>query len=298
VFYLKTGGKFGERWKNICDSFSVKTVILTVEWGKSPQAKEVKDLLDKNPDITAVYTTLCETSTATVYDIKSIAEVTKSKGVLLVVDAVSGLGQDVLKTDEWGVDVVVSGSQKGFMLSPGLAFISLSKKAQELVEKSDLPKFYFNLRKALKSYQENDTPYTPAVSLIVGLLEALKLIKAEGIDKRWERFEKMSKATRKALESLGLEVFSKNPSFSVTAACVKGVDTGNIVKKMRKEYGISIAGGQDQLKGKAIRIAHMGYINAQDVIMCLSVLEKVLMDLGLSFEHGISLKTFQEVYYG
>jgi len=291
------GGKFGERWREICESYDVEVIPLEVEWGKAPSIDDIKKILDDNSDIGAVYTTLCETSTGTAYDIQAVSRITKDKDLLLVVDAISGLGQDVLKTDEWAVDVVVSGSQKGLMLPPGLSFISLSKKAHDFLKKSDLPKYYFDLSKALKSFQKNDTPFTPSVSLIVALRQSLRVIKEEGLSNRWAGFEKLSSATRHALKSLGLSIFSESPSSSVTAATVEGIDTDSIVKNMRKEYGISIAGGQAQLKGKIIRIAHMGYINESDIIMCLSVLEKVLLDLGLSLDKGVSLKAFQESYY-
>ncbi|MBN2120650.1 MAG: alanine--glyoxylate aminotransferase family protein [Candidatus Omnitrophica bacterium] len=292
------GGKFGQRWKDICSSYGVETVCMEINWGTSPDPKEIERILNDSPDIKAVYTTLCETSTATVYDIKAIASITRDRDVLLIVDAISGLGQDVLKTDEWGVDVVVSGSQKGLMLPPGLSFISLNRKAEVALATSNLAKYYFSLKKALKSYQNDDTPYTPSVSLVVALNESLKIIKEDGLENRWKEFQKIAQATQDALKELGFSIFSKSPSFSVTAAAIEGIDTQAIVKKMRKEYGISIAGGQDALKGKIIRIAHMGYINSQDVIMCLSILEKVLADLGASIEIGSSLKAFQEAYYG
>ncbi|MCD6539494.1 MAG: alanine--glyoxylate aminotransferase family protein [Candidatus Omnitrophica bacterium] len=291
------GGKFGERWKEICESFKVKTVCLDIEWGQAPCVEEISEIIKKDCQIRAVYTTLCETSTATVYDIKGIAQITRDKDVLLVVDAISGLGQDVLETDLWGVDVVVSGSQKGFMLPPGLSFISLNRKAETFLKKSDLPKYYFDINKALKAYHKSDTPFTPAVGLIIALREALRIIKEEGIKTRWQYFAKLSEAVRKSLSSLGFKLFSKNPSSSVTAVSLEGLDTQQIVKKMRSMFGVSIAGGQSHLKGKIIRIAHMGYINEQDVVMTLSCLEKVLIDLGYKFNKGISLKTFQESFY-
>ena len=152
------GGKFSERWAEIAKAYGLDVVEAKIEWGKSPTAEDVKKALDSHKDIKGVFTTLCETSTATVFDIKGIAAVTKDKNVLLIVDAISGLGQDALPTDEWGVDIVVSGSQKGFMLPPGLAFISISEKAKGFLKTSTLPKYYFNLNKALKSYEKNDTP--------------------------------------------------------------------------------------------------------------------------------------------
>jgi len=293
------GGKFGERWTQIAKSFSLEVIELKLDWG-TPLSKEILiKTLKENKGAKGVFTTLCETSTATVCDVKAMAEVTRENDALLIVDAVSGLGQDRLLTDSWGVDVVVSGSQKGFMLPPGLSFISLSKKAQAAISKSDLPKYYFNLSKALKSYEKNDTPFTPAVSLIVGLKEALELINFQGLEARWGRFEKMALATREAAKAMGLEIFSKNPSSSVTAICVpETIKSGQIVKILRKDYGLSIAGGQDQMKDKIIRIAHMGWINEQDLISCFSLLEKVLKDLGANFSLGASLARLEEVLYG
>ena len=291
------GGKFGQRWQDICKSYQVEVVPLEVEWGSAPAPEDIKKILDSNPGIKAIYATLCETSTATVFNIQAISKIITGKDILLVVDAISGLGQDVLKTDEWGVDVAVSGSQKGFMLPPGLSFISLSKKAEDFMKKSNLPKYYFDLNKALKSYKNNDTPFTPAVNLTVALVQSLKIIREQGIENLWAYFDKLSEATRQALKSLGMNILSKSPSSSVTAASIEGIDAGNIVKKMRKEYGVSITGGQDHLKGKIIRIAHMGYINESDMVMCLSILEKVLADLGFSFNKGSSLKAFQETFY-
>ncbi|MDD3295869.1 MAG: alanine--glyoxylate aminotransferase family protein [Candidatus Omnitrophica bacterium] len=293
------GGKFGERWNQIAKSFSLEVIELKLDWGTSLSKEVLAKALKENKGVKGVFTTLCETSTATVYDVKAMAEVTRENDALLIVDAVSGLGQDRLLTDSWGVDVVVSGSQKGFMLPPGLSFISLSKKAQAAISKSDLSKYYFNLNKALKSYEKNDTPFTPAVSLVVGLKEALEMINSQGIEARWKRFEKMALATREAAKAIGLEIFSKSPSSSVTAICVpEAIKSGQIVKILRKDYGLSIAGGQDQMKDKIIRIAHMGWISEQDLISCFSLLEKVLKDLGAEFSLGASLARLEEVLYG
>lgn len=292
------GGKFGERWTNIAKSFSLEVIEMNVQWGTSPSAKELSAILEKDGSIKGVLTTLCETSTATVFDIKELAKVTKQKGVLLIVDAISGLGQDKLLSDEWGVDVVVGSSQKGLMLPPGLSFISLNGKAQEAVKSSNLPKFYFDLKKALKSYEENDTPFTPAVSLIVALKDAVDAINIEGVETRWSKFEKMAKAAQEGLRALGLEIYSKNPSASVTAAfSPQGVKSSELVKKLRKDYGLSIAGGQGDLKDKIFRIAHMGWINEQDLIMCFSLLEKAFKDLGYKFKVGVSLSRLEEVFY-
>jgi len=293
------GGKFGERWGEICQSYNVEVVSLDIEWGRAPKVEDIEKLLKEHKEVKAVFTTLCETSTATVYDIKGIAQVVGKTDALCVVDAISGLGQDELLTEAWGVDVVVSGSQKGFMLPPGLAFISLSKKAQAALERATLPRYYFDLRKALKSYGKNDTAFTPAVSLIRGLAAALAIIKEEGLEARCKRFSKMAKATRRAANALGLVVFSQCPSASATAISMpESVKSSEIVKSLRKEYGISIAGGQAQLKDKIVRIAHMGWINEQDLFMCFSLLEKVLKDCGHTFKLGTSLEALEEELYG
>ncbi len=236
------GGKFGERWAEISKSYNLQVIQMDIEWGSTPSIEELKKILEENPDIKGVLTTLCETSTATVFDIESIAKLTNEKNMLLVVDAISGLGQDPLHTEKWGVDVVVSGSQKGFMLPPGLGFISLNKKAQDALKTSNLPKYYFDLKKALKSYEKNDTPFTPAVSLVVGLREALGYILKEGLEVRWAKFRKMADATASAAKALGLNILSKRPSASVTAILSpENIKSSDLVKKLRKEEGLSIA---------------------------------------------------------
>ncbi len=296
---VTVGGKFSERWAEIAKAFGLEVIEMKIEWADTPKAEDVKKMLETHKDIKGVLTTLCETSTATVFDVKGIATVTKDKNVLLVVDAISGLGQDALATDEWGVDIVVSGSQKGFMLPPGLAFISISEKAKNFLKNSTLPKYYFSINKALKAYEKNDTPFTPAVNLIVGLKESIDLIKKDGIENMWIRYKKMAEATRDAAEALGLKVYSKHPSSSVTAiVSPDGINSKDIVKKMRKDYGISIAAGQGEIEQKIFRIAHMGWINEQDLIMCFSILEKVLREIGYAnFKVGASVAKLQEVFY-
>ncbi len=291
------GGKFGKRWAEIGYAYGLRVLELNVEWGMSPSPEDLRKMLESNSDVKAVFTTLCETSTATVYDIEKIAEVIKEREVILVVDAISGLGQDKLLTDHWNVDVVVGGSQKGFMLPPGLSFMSISEKARRFLDNSNLPKYYFNLKKALKSYEKSDTPFTPAVSLIRGLEKSLEVIIEEGLEKRWERFKRLSYATQSAAKAIGLEVFSKSPSSSVTAISIPKIPTSSIVKKLRKEYGLSIAGGQEHLKDKIIRIAHMGAIDIDDLMVGFSFLEKVLREEDYKFKLGTSLAKLQEVYY-
>ncbi len=292
------GGKFGERWTELCQAYGVEAIVVDVEWGKAVDPKEIEKLLSKHKDVKAVYITLCETSTGVVTDIKAIAEVTKKTNVVLVVDAISGLGAIECKTDEWGIDVVVAGSQKGLMIPPGLAFATVSQKAWKLVEQSKCPKYYFDFKEAKKALEKTDTPYTPALTLVIGLNEALKIIKQETLEKIMVRHKKMAKAIREAAVALGLELYSKTASSdAVTAIKVpQGVDGEKLVKTMRDEYGVGIAGGQADLKGKVFRIASMGYMNQFDVIVSISCLEIVLSKMGYKFELGAGLSAAQKVF--
>jgi len=281
------GGKFGERWAEICKACKVNVITIDVEWGKAVDPNEIKRVLSENKDIKAVFTTLCETSTAVVSDIKAIAEVVKATSAVLVVDAISGLGAEDLQADNWGVDCVVVGSQKGLMLPPGLSFISVSPKAWKLIDQSKLPKYYFDLKKAKKSLDKSDTTYTPAVSLIVALKEALGLIKQEGLENVFKRHKLMAEAVREALVALGFKIFSSTFCNVVTAAYVpEGIDSTALAKLMRDKYGVSIANGQAQLKGKLVRVAHLGYIQPDDIIKGISVLEKALSELGCKVDPG------------
>ncbi len=281
-------GAFGKRWENILKAFGLKPDVIEYSWGKGVRVEEVREKLEDNPDIKAVFTQLTETSTGVVNDIESLAKITGQSKAILVVDAISGLGGQEIKTDEWGVDVVVAGSQKGLMLPPGLSFISISKKAWELVEKSRLPKFYWNFKACKKSFSEKgDTPYTPAVSMFFSLKESLKEILEEGLEYVLARHTLLARATRAGVGSLGLELFAEIPCNVVTAVKVpEGLDGGALVKGMRDEYGVSIAGGQGEFKGKIFRIAHLGYMNKFDVIIALSSLEMMLNKLGYKIELG------------
>lgn len=292
------GGKFGERWTELCQAYGAEAIVIDVEWGKAVDTKEIERQLSKHKDVKAVYTTLCETSTGVVTDIKAIAEVTKKTNAVLVVDAISGLGAVECRTDEWGIDVVVAGSQKGLMIPPGLAFASVSQKAWALVEQSKCPKYYFDFKEAKKAIAKTDTPYTPALTLIIGLNEALKTIKQETLEKIMSRHKKMAKAIREAASALGLELYSKTASSdAVTAINVpQGIDGEKLVKTMRDEYGVGIAGGQADLKGKVFRIASMGYMNQFDVIVAISCLEIVLSKMGYNFELGAGISAAQKVF--
>ncbi|MDD4013285.1 MAG: alanine--glyoxylate aminotransferase family protein [Candidatus Omnitrophica bacterium] len=289
-------GKFGERFGEICKAYGVDAVMYNVPWSESPDPAIVAKTLKETPGIKAVYSTLCETSTGVVSDIQAIGAVVSKTDAVLVVDAVSGLFADKMLPDEWGVDVVVSGSQKGFMLPPGLAFLSLSAKAEKLIASSNLPKFYFDLKAAIKAYGKNDTAWTPAVSLMQGLNVVLDMMLTEGLDNILSRHARLANATREAMKAIGLELYAKNPSNGVTAVRVpEGVDGSAIVKKMRDEQGVTIAGGQSELKGKIFRVAHMGYMDEYDTISAVAGIEMVLSQLGYKVQLGKGVGRAQEL---
>ncbi|TAN61493.1 alanine--glyoxylate aminotransferase family protein, partial [bacterium] len=271
-----------------------------VEWGKAVSAKEISSRLKaQGSKVKAVFVTLCETSTGVTTDIKAIAEVVKDTQAVLAVDAISALGVIDLKTDEWQVDVVVSGSQKGLMLPPGLGFISVSLKAWPLIAESKSPRYYFDLRMAKKAWESTDTAFTTSVSLVVALNAALKMLKEEGLENVFSRCRKMADALRAAVKALGLKLFADEScaSDAITAACVPpGIDGEKLVKTMRDSYGITIAGGQSELKGKTFRVATMGYLNEFDIILALSCLEKVLYQMGYKFELGAGVRAAEEVF--
>ncbi|TRZ96487.1 alanine--glyoxylate aminotransferase family protein [bacterium] len=291
-------GKFGERWTEICRNYGINCEIIKVGWGSAVDPLEIERKLKANPKTKAVFTTLCETSTGVTNDIRAIGQVVKNSAAVLVVDAISGLGAIDLKTDAWSCDVVVSGSQKGLMLPPGLGFISMSPKAEKLMESAKSPRYYFDLKAAKKALAKTDTPFTPAINLIIALAEALKKIKRDGLENIFLRHKKMAQATRAAIKALGLELFApKAASDAVTAAVVpQGIDGEKLVKTMRDNYGVTIAGGQAELKGKLFRIAHMGYIEEFDIILGISCLEKVLKQMGYSFELGSGVKAAEEIF--
>ena len=281
------GGKFGERFGEICAAYGVDVIPIETEWGKPVDPEVIKKKLAEAKDIKAVFTTLCETSTGTRNDIESMGNIVTKTDAVLIVDAISGLCADDLQTDNWNVDIVCGGSQKGIMLPPGLAFLSVGKKAMDMVSKSNLPKYYFDIKAYKKSLDKNDVPWTPAVGLVRGLCKAIEIIKNEGIDKVLERHARLANATREAVTGLGLGLFSSSPANAVTAVKVpSGIDGQLLVKTMRNKYGVTIAGGQAHFKGKIFRIAHLGYMVEFDTLTALSALEIVLKELGYEFKIG------------
>jgi len=290
-------GKFGERWAEICEAYGVEVIPIDVAWGDSVAPETVEALLTANPDIKAVFATLCETSTGALHDIEALARLTQSSPTLLVVDAVSALGADDLQMDNWGVDVVVSCSQKGLMTPPGLAFAALNKRAWEAVEQSDLPKYYFDFRKAHQRGLEGSVPYTPAITLLVGLQYALNHICTEGIRNTISRHNRMAIATRNAVKAIGLPLFATSPANTLTSIrLLEEIDGKAFVKMMREKHGITYAGGQGELSGKIVRIAHLGWMNESDVIVAISAFERGLAEIGYDISLGAGVAAAQEVF--
>jgi len=292
------GGKFGERWGEICKAFGIEFVPIDVEWGRAVDPQKVGEALKADPSIRAVYTQASETSTGAKHPIKEIAEIVKRfENTVLVVDAITGIGVFDIPMDQWGIDVLVSGSQKAIMLPPGLSFVALSDEAWKLVERSNLPKFYFDFKKELKNAQKNQNAFTPAISLFVGLRESLKLIRKEGLEAIFKRHERLAAATRAAVKALGLELYAPNsPSNALTAVKVPdGIQGGKLKNLFFEKFGITVAGGQDQAKGKIIRIAHLGYYEGLDMVMVISALEMLLREMGHKFELGKGVKAAEEI---
>jgi len=291
------GGKFGERWTELCQVYGVKVDRIAVEWGRAVNPAEVAARLKANPAIKAVFVQANETSTGVQHPVRELAQITKSlPGAILVVDAISALGGYELPMDAWGLDIVVAGSQKAMMLPPGLAFAALSPKAWEFVKTSTLPKYYFDFAKQLKSQQKNQTAYTSAVTLTMGLMEVCARIRAEGLEKIFARNRRLSLATKEAVRAMGLELYAKDyPSDVLTAVLAPaGVDGQKVVANLRRK-GIWIAGGQAQAKGKIFRIAHMGFIDETDLLGTIGGLEVVLNELGYKVDLGVGVKAAQAV---
>ena len=276
------GGKFGERWAELGRKYKLQVVELKVEWGKSVDPEAVKKLIKENPDCKGVLVQASESSTGAYHDVKALAKITKDTSVLLVVDAITALGVYNMKPHQWGLDVVVGGSQKAFMLPPGLSMLWFSEKAKErLTDRS----YYFNVKEEMKKQKEGQTAFTPAISLILALRESLSMLLEEGMEKVERRYRLMSEGMRRAIEALGLKIFPENPSISLTTVIPpEGIDPENLRRSMLR-LGVRVAGGQGKLKGKIFRISHMG-MDIMDMPVVLSALELSLRSIGHAFELG------------
>lgn len=291
-------GKFGERWKNIAKAFGIESINLTVPYGQAVQPDQLQNALKEHPDAVAVCSTLSETSTGIGHDIAAFGRIVASTPSILLVDAVSGLGAMECRTDEWNIDICCTGSQKALMMPPGLAFLAVSDKAWKVIEKNpNARSFYFDLKKARKSLEANDTPYTPAHTLIRAMRVSLKKILAEGMEALWARQTRYAQAARAAFQAMNLEIFPSQPNIALTVAkAPNGIDSTEVLSKLEKKYGLKLANGQDNLKGKILRLSHMGYVDQFDILAAIAGLELVLAELGHKVEPGAGLTAAQRVF--
>lgn len=291
------GGKFGERWGQIANKYGLKVHEIKVEWGQAVSVDEVKKVLEANPNVKGIFCQASETSTTVAHPVEALAKLTKDKDCLLIVDGITAVGVADLPMDKIGIDVLLSGSQKAFMLPPGLAFAALSEKAWKFNETATCPRYYFDFAKERKNLAKDTTAYTPAVSLIIGLLDVLKSFKEEGMKNVFARHARQIQALRAGLDAIGLEPLAPDsPAISAVGAYVpEGVDGGKLVKYLRDEVGVTIAGGQDHLKGKIIRVANLGYVNTFDIIIAVSAIEMALKKFGADIELGKGVAAAQAI---
>jgi serine---pyruvate transaminase len=289
-------GRWGERWKNLAKAFGVELVNVSVPYGQSVPPALLEKALADHPDAGAVFATLSETSTGARNDIAAFGQLTARTPAILIVDTISGLGVMECRTDDWHIDVNVTGSQKALMLPPGLAYLSVSDKAWRTIEANATARtFYFDLRKYREKMKESDTPFTPAHTLIRAQRVSLKRLRAEGMENVWARHARMAAAARAGARGLGLELFAEQPTDGLTVIKVPaGIDGNAVLATMEKKYGVKVANGQDSLKGKIWRLAHMGYIDQFDVLAALSALELVLLEMGFKLNPGAGLAAAQQ----
>ena len=289
-------GKFGNRWACLCREFGLKTRDIEIKWGKDYPKEKLKEDLSSFPDIKAVFATLSETSTGAVYDIKGYSEVIEDREILFVVDAISGLGATPCPMDEWNIDVLIAGSQKVFMIPPGLSYIAFSRKAWSFVEESSLPKFYFDAKKAKQSLKKKTTPYSPGISLIVQQKKALEIIRDIGLKNLIDHHCLLGRAARAGIKALGLELLAENPGNILTAVKTpKKIDGYKLIQILHNKYGVYIAGSQAPHKGEFFRISHLGYMSRFDIITALSALEMALSEFGYRFKSGESIKAAEKI---
>jgi aspartate aminotransferase-like enzyme len=293
-----SAGKFGERWVDLAKAYGLNAIVLTAPYGEVVTPDRVAQALAANPAAKGVFFQASETSTGAAHDVKAIAEITAKTPALCIVDAITGLGTMPLDIDAWGLDVVVAGSQKAFMIPPGLAFISISAKAWAQGASATLPRLYFDLKKEKKMADKGESAWTPNVSLILALAESLKYIKDLGMDKLVANAQLLAQATREAALALGLELFAPTcPASSVTAIkAPAGLDSGEIVKGFRNQFGSVIANGQGTMKGQIFRIAHLGYFDFPDLFAMVAELELILHAKGVPVEFGRGVAAVQRVY--
>ncbi|MDR1775155.1 MAG: alanine--glyoxylate aminotransferase family protein [Actinomycetes bacterium] len=293
-------GKFGDRQKLICQTYGLNVIDLEYEWYERVSVDDVARELEAHPECRGVIVTQSETSSGVLNPVREIADLLRDRpDTIIIVDSITGIGAVECKTDEWGLDVVMTGSQKGLMLPPGLSAVAVSEKAWRAVERSTIPKFYFDWKKHRKALKESMTPYTPAVTLVLGLNVALDLMREEGIENVIARHALLAEATRSGVEALGLKLFAPPEGRGSAVTPVwspEGIPSGQIVKIMKNDYGVTITNGQDFYKDKIFRIGHLGYFGEFDIITTLAALEMALVRLGYDFEQGAGVRAAEQVF--
>ena len=292
-----SAGKFGERWVEVVKAFGMRATVLTAPYGDAVSAAAVEDALAKNRNIKGVFVQASETSTGAQHDVKAMGRAIGKTDAIFIVDGITGLGTMPLDIDGWGLDIVIGGSQKAFMIPPGLAFLSISPKAWALGDKATAPRFYFDLKKEKKNAAGGESSWTPNTSLLLALAEALKYIRSIGMDKLVENAQLLAQATRDAMKTLGLELFSSAPGSSVTAVRPPaGIDSGVIVKEYRNRFNAIITNGQGSMKGQIFRLAHLGYFDFHDLFAIIAELEIILAAQGYPVRFGAGVAAVQNVY--
>jgi aspartate aminotransferase-like enzyme len=293
-----TAGKFGERWVELAKAFGLEATVLQAEYGDTVSPERVEQALAANPNIKGVFVQASETSTGAMHNVEAMGKAVQKTGAIFVVDAITGLGTMPLDIDGWGLDIVIGGSQKAFMIPPGLAFMSVGAKAWGHNATSTLPRLYFDLKKEKKNADKGESSWTPSTSLILALGKALEYVKSVGMNNLIENAQLLAKATRLACTELGLELFAANsPGSSVTAVkAPAGMDSGVIVKEFRNRFGAIIANGQGTMKGQIFRIAHLGYFDFADLFAVIGGLEIILSANGHPVKLGSGVAAVQKLY--
>ena len=292
-------GKFAERWRHIAEAHGIEVVSYVVPWGDPFEAEQVEQLLKEHPDALAVFGTLQETSTGVAHDIEAIGRAVAPSKALLVVDGISGAGVVECRSDAWGIDVLVAGSQKALMGPPGVAIVTVSPAAWQRIESIDRGAFYFDLLKYRKALDTNDTPFTPPISLIAALAESLRAIRAEGIENVWSRFRTLAEATRAGFEALDLRLVASRPGDGMTAVFIpEEIDGKAFLGRLTERFGIKVAGGQGPLAGRIFRVAHMGLVDELDILGAIAAVELVLVEMGQPVELGVGVAAASRVLAG
>jgi len=293
-----SAGKFGERWVELARAFGLDVLVLSAPYGDAVTPAALAAALAANPEVKGVFVQASESSTGSIHDVRAMGEIVRRTGALFIVDAITGIGTMPLDIHGWGLDIVIGGSQKAFMIPPGVAFLAVSNKAWTQMETARLPRYYFDLRRERKNAAKGESAWTPATSLILGLADVLRSIKTMGMEKLIANAQMLAEATRHACAALGLELFApSHPGAAVTAIkAPRGMDSAVIVNEFRERFGSVIANGQGEMKGKIFRIAHLGYFDAVDLFGVLAQLEIILEILGVPVQRGAGVAAAEQVF--